>query len=415
MKIKTIKWKNFISNDKMIEINFMRKFKKEDKERFLSDHLFSRERSKIDAKDSILKIISLIGKNTSYKSSLLKSISKILSFITNFKDNVDNFFITGLDFDKVMKWHEKKYHNSLLNRPINFNMTFKEYEKENNKKSKIEKSKKEYVTDFYVKNAFNKNNPLFFSVEFINNENETKLYTINISKRNDIFNWLFMFNNKQIDIYKEKINFKYNFASFESYNVYGRNRLLEDKDIFLERALAYLYKEKFQKNKEKLEKFLKIIDPSITLLSIKENKDGLVIFKNIERNYGGTKESINLSELSTGTKMFLVYLYYILENDFIIIDELEQSLHKSLVTLLIDIARSNNKQIIFSTHDPTIIEKNLRMYELYILDIEENKLKIQKGSDLFRDQKDSFIKKYFNDLVSNILKSDLDLIRMIFY
>ena len=109
--------------------------------------------------------------------------------------------------------------------------------------------------------------------------------------------------------------------------------------------------------------------------------------------------------------MFLIYLYFILKNDFIIIDEFENSLHLKLVELLLETGRIYNKQIIFSTHSPFILNQLLEKFEISIFEIENNFLVINNANKLFREN-ESLVNKYVLDLVSNPQDSDLDFLRI---
>jgi predicted ATPase len=174
-----------------------------------------------------------------------------------------------------------------------------------------------------------------------------------------------------------------------------------------------LYNQKFKKKKEKLLLFLQKLDSSIIDIKIKIKNDSFRILK-ITREYDDIVEDIAIKNLSTGTKIFIIYLHNILKNDFIIFDDIKNSLHLKLIELLFDIAKQNNKQVIFSTHSPFLVNNLLNKFQLYIYEITNNQLTINLANKLFRE-KESISKKYLSDLVSQPNDSDLDFIRMELY
>ena len=410
MIIKEIKFKNMLSNEEEVSLSFFRKFKEEDKDRFFQKTLVKKARS-VSSKEGIIKILSLMGKNASYKTILLKSINKILNFIFSIEKYEIQFFTSTLNYEKFKKIYKK---NVDIHNLINEIRKFKN-------KIKVPKDLKiEYSKDFYIKNAFNKDKPIKIMVNFYDQKNKKEnILNINLMLKENKFILFSTLNDVKVDLFENKKinNFRHIFISFEKYNLHGQHCSLYKKDnIFFKPALEYLYFEKYNQDINKLISFLKILDPSIVGLKYKILKNSKKFDVNsITREYNDISEEISINELSTGTQVFVTYLYYILKYNFIIIDELDQSLHFKLVELLIDIARNNNKQLIFSTHNTVVINKLIRKYELYILDINsKNSLEIQRADKIFRER-DNMIIKSLNDFVSNIADSDLDFLRVSFY
>ncbi len=421
MIIKEIKFKNMISNEEGVAFSFFRKFKENDDERFFDKPISKKDRSN-SSKEGIIKILSLMGKNASYKTSLLISIDKILNFVVNFKKNAMLFFENTINIDKAIEWYENNKGINPFEDNVSINNVVKDFVKHKNKEKKPEQLKFEYSKDFYHENAFNKNIPIEIMINFYNKEkNEENIINVNLMVKKNKLIFFSTLNNNQIDLFKDKIidNFKHIFGSFETYNISGiRGSISRKGNIFLKSALEYLYFEKFNQNKNKLVSILKILDPSIVSLKSKswniKNKKKFII-NSITREYNDINEDISINQLSTGTQIFITYLFYILKYDFIIIDELEQSLHFKLVELLIDIARKNNKQIIFSTHNTVVVHQLIRKYELYILDINsKNLLEVKRGDKHFRER-DNIILKSLNDFISNISDSEMNELKMSFY
>ena len=421
MIIKEIKFKNMISNQEEVSFSFFRKFKEKDGERFFNKPINKKPRSH-STKEAIVKILSLMGKNASYKTSLLISINKILNFVVNFQKEATLFFENNIDVAKAVEWYEENEGVNPFEDNINIDEVIKDFVNHKIKEKKPEQLKAKYCKYFYEQNAFNKDIPIKIKVNFYNQKNnQENVINVSLMIRKNKLIFFSTLNNKQIDLFKNKIinNFKHVFSSLENYNTGGKyDSISRKRNIFLRSAFEYLYFEKFKQDKNKLLLILKILDPSIIGLKCKikniKNKKTFII-KSITRKYHDVIEDIFINELSSGTQIFITYLYYILKYDFIIIDELEQSLHFKLVELLIDIARKNNKQMIFTTHNTVVVHELIRKYELYILDLNsKNLLEVKRADKIFRER-DNMILKSFNDFISNISDSEMDELRMSFY
>jgi hypothetical protein len=101
MVIKNIEYKNMISNESEVKINFVTKLG-DDINLFFEESIQNKKRSKISSKEGILKKIALHGKNASYKTSTLNAVNNILFFIINFKNNIDNFMGKRPDIDAAI-------------------------------------------------------------------------------------------------------------------------------------------------------------------------------------------------------------------------------------------------------------------------------------------------------------------------
>jgi ABC-type oligopeptide transport system ATPase subunit len=221
-----------------------------------------------------------------------------------------------------------------------------------------------------------------------------------------------LLNDEIFDLYNnsnEKIlNFKHNII-LDRTNFYLN---IDDNNIYLEKAIEYLYFKKFNRNINKLIKFISIIDSSIVDIIHKDFYDKKQMERlsvtSLVREYSFQKERIPLNKLSTGTKIFIVYVHLILTNDFIIIDELDASLHLRLTELLIEIAKENNIQFLFSTHNPLLIQECIKKYELYIMELDSKKqLELKKANKLFKSR-DNLINSYLLNSVSSISDNDID-------
>ena len=405
--IKYIKMQNIVSNDKEITIDFSSKYNEKYKDDFFNYSIKNKQRSKY--KEATLKTIGIIGRNAAYKTSTLSAIDKCLSFLLNFKNQLRDYVFKDININKAVEW----YYRKTLKDPfdIGINMILEEYWKHLNKKKHIFDKKDEYAKHFYEQNVFNNKEKLSFEIQF---DKKNLNLRVTMNKEKGKFFYSINLNGQDYDPLKaqELEWFKYKFFSLPSpqHNVVNSHKHI---NISLDLAFNYLYKEKFGRKSKRLLLLLQKIDPSIINIKTKAKGDAIKILK-ITREYSGYDHDISVNQLSTGTKIFIVYLYHILKSDFVIFDEIENALHLKLVELLIDVAKHNNKQIFFSTHSPFLLNTLLKKFQIYIYELTNSELEITLASKLFR-QDENLANKYLLDLVSNPDNSDLDSIRTELY
>ncbi len=407
--IKYIKMKNMISNNKEIVIDFTSKYNKKHKDHFFDYSLKDKPRS--EYKNGTLKTKAIIGKNVSYKSTTLCAISNILDFITNFKNNIKSHAFGNIETHKAFSWYKSKTEKDPFEE--SFEKILKAYWKYINKNKSIYDMKDQYIKNFYGSNCFNKKERIFFEVQFDKSDLNFKV-SINLKNNKVIYN--IKLNDRDFNILKsEKLKwFKHDFLpSFKLYNEYEYKKDVYDKsEWFLYSSFSYLYYQKFKQNQDDLLVLLQVLDDTIVDIKFEKfNKQKEIEILKITRKYNNITKDIEIDQLSIGTKMFLIYLYFILKNDFIIIDEFENSLHLKLVELLLETGRIYNKQIIFSTHSPFLLNQLLEKFEISIFETENNFLVINDANKLFREN-ESLVNKYVLDLVSNPQDSDLDFLRI---
>ena len=147
----------------------------------------------------------------------------------------------------------------------------------------------------------------------------------------------------------------------------------------------------YKKSPEVFTTLAKVVDTKICDVIIEKdsrNEELLFVLKD------GSKITRNM--LSTGTDRFLNLIRYVNDtiekNGILIIDEIEQNLHKDLVKLIINLfsnLNSNNSQIIFTTLSPdifdTLDENNRKVFKqdmIYILDSDSSVIKVDKLIDI---------------------------------
>lgn len=147
----------------------------------------------------------------------------------------------------------------------------------------------------------------------------------------------------------------------------------------------------YKKNPDVFTTLARIVDTKICDVIVEKdarNEELLFVLRD------GSKITRNM--LSTGTDRFLNLIRYVNDiiekNGVLIVDEIEQNLHKDLVGLIINMFSNNNNsnsQIIFTTLSPDIFdvldENNKKVFKqdmIYILDSISNTIKIDKLMDL---------------------------------
>lgn len=123
------------------------------------------------------------------------------------------------------------------------------------------------------------------------------------------------------------------------------------------------------KSKERYNQFISLLKnalPFIKKLSIEQNYDQSYSYK-IGENY--SNKSFYSNFLSDGTVSIIaiiIALYFEEKSSIIIIEEPERNIHPKLLSMVVQMAKdvSNNKQVIFTTHNPEILNnadlKNIR-------------------------------------------------------
>ena len=153
-------------------------------------------------------------------------------------------------------------------------------------------------------------------------------------------------------------------------------------------------------------KVIKLVDKKvdyITLEKTKEDEEDIVI-------YDKNNSKLDYDDLSSGTKklLFLVYnsLYAIKQNAILICDEIENSLHIDLVKLILELftVKNSNAQLIFTTNNENVLDEEiLRNDQIYCIDRdEEDKIKIEKFSEMPGIRYDTVFKKNYRNKSKNI-------------
>lgn len=360
--------------------------------------------AKIEDGIYINKIIGIVGGNASGKTSILTAINVIGNILTT----------PICQFDAEDKF---KYIQELIDKDPSSENRKLMYEFFDDVNSSI---------DISFQNQRRKNENSVFEVEMYIIEDKEELsgyYTYNIElngKKKKIEKEFLGFRKK----YKDDINPIIEITDAKEGQVYYINRYFKNiadidnsKKEELERKYQYTktfvnhyiensanistnvdynskkleYIDWYKKSPEVLRTLVRVVDPKIKDVMIDtDNKyeELLFVLKDGSR--------ITRSMLSTGTERFLNTIRNVIEiiekNGILLVDEIEQNLHKDLVGLIIKLfgeMSKNNSQIIFTTLSPDVFDitnkENKKIFKqdsIYILNSNYDDIKIDKLMDL---------------------------------
>ena len=329
--------------------------------------------SHITASHKLLKTICIIGCNGSGKTSILSAVETVQHFISfpfrKTLKNDDEF----VDYIKTMNEEQLKKYLLQLN-------TLKLGEQNINKRD----TPTSIEIELYIPQRDN-NISGFYNYKIVYDNNyakqgiisETLSYRPELEKKNTIC----LSRNKNIVesqigtaiLYENNsINKKVN--KYIDYYKSFADEILQYTECLLE-GTSMPIDDIFENNKEEFIRLCNIADDKIIDVSIDENdKNRNLQFWNKENNY------LYFSQLSEGTKKIIVLGSIILEaltnNKTLLIDEIEQSLHPTLVEFLLNLITSKSKnnftQLIFTTHSP-LLAFTLENDELFFINNHENK------------------------------------------
>lgn len=202
---------------------------------------------------------------------------------------------------------------------------------------------------------------------------------------------------------------------YENNSNYKKNKYIEYLKSFFEEIIEHItylsgkgqinFYEIINNYKDEFIELTKIADDKLLNVTIDENEDIPQI-----RFWNSKNTFINFSQLSSGTKKVLIYGSIIIDsirnNDLLIIDEIELSLHHALAKFLIDLSiskkNSSFSQLIFTTHSP-FIAFGMANDQLYYIDNKKDNYYITnitnaiKNKIITRDQ--SIEKAWLDDLL----------------
>lgn len=317
----------------------------------------------------VLKTSLMYGPNASGKSNIVRALYELRNLVIK-KPSLD---------DDIFIYDPFKFNSETINSPVQFNMDFL-----------IDEIKYNYSIEF-LKNIVAKE-----TLSYYPNNRETNIFTRNeFDKSKEVQKGIlgYDFGKKEISVFKNQLLLS-KFGDDEPHELISKV-FLYFKRMFVYNATNKIHYEvlndkisedllKDDNLKFKLEKLINYADTKITGLNI--NKSTLTsknkldyLWKRSDFNISGTHDfyegdklvsSTNLSllEESIGTQSLFVLGTKIIEaletGSVLVIDELDTSLHsfitKMIVMLFQDSAiNKNNAQLIFTTHDISLLDKEL--------------------------------------------------------
>ena len=386
---------NFFGISAPIELDFISKSRNKDSNMSVI---------KIEDGVYINKIVGIIGGNASGKTSILRAINTIGNILTrpicqfdaedkfnNIQNLLDNdpstenrkllydFFneyqsSTDITFQNVRRKNEIttfKIEMYILDKEEELNGYYTYLVQLDGIKKKI---KKEFLG--FRKKYKDINEPI---IE-INDAKEGQVYYINRYFKNIV----------DIDINKKK----YLERKYKYINTFVTHYIKNSANISTESDCNYKnlkYIDWYKKTPETLRTLVRVVDPKIKDLMVDtDNKyeELLFVLKDDSK--------ITRNMLSTGTERFLNTMRYVNEiiekNGILIVDEIEQNLHKDLVGLIIRLfgeMSKNNSQIIFTTLSPDIFDitnndnkKIFKQDSIFVLNCDSDDIRINKLMDM---------------------------------
>ena len=359
---------------KSITIENFKKFKETVKLDF-SNHKGKKVGDDFIINNSISSVVGILGKNASGKSTIIEAILFYASLIDN------SYFdktIAKAYHSKITKlYDEKHYDKSLRKKILEISKDFEETIKNSrSKKIPIIESMKNEVDYFFAKKydecANDNDKPISLTIEYYDESKkeithkikffEKRILEIILIGKKEIYN-----EENPIYLFESQFNFKMNEKNIKNIVIkrISNNHNCESDEISLE--IKYF----IEKDQHLFQSFLKTIDDSI--------KDFVFDGKGKPTSYI-TKDNdkrLELNSLSKGTLFFISLYRYIYKALFerktlIIIDEIENSLHFSLIKFIITVFKKRynkmNSQLLFTTHNPHIFDRDFKSNSIYFID-----------------------------------------------
>ena len=386
---------NFLGISAPIELDFISKSRNKDKNSSVV---------KIENGIYINKIIGIIGGNASGKTSILAAINAIGNILTGpiYQFDVEDKFrnIQRLIDKDPSDENMKLLHDFFTSYNSSTKIDFQNLRRKNEDTVlKVEMyilNNDEELSGYYTYNLVLNGLEKRIKKEFLGfrkryKDNVQTILEINDAKEGQVYYINRYFKNiTDIDNNKKKtLEIKYNYIkTFIRHYIDHSANISTDSDCN-NKELKYI--DWYKKSPETLRSLARIVDPKIKDIMV--DTDGkyeelLFLLKD------GSKITRNM--LSTGTERFLNLIRYVNEiidnNGVLIVDEIEQNLHKDLVGLIVRLFGEmckNNSQIIFTTLSPEIFDitnkdnkKIFKQDSIYILNSINNDVKIDKLMDL---------------------------------
>ena len=380
-----LKIDNICGIDKEININFLAEPRKRTKKETVVE---------IEKGKNLNKITGILGCNASGKSSIIKAITAI-----------DYFLTYNSRYEKSQSGEkERVYYKRIENILPKANVNRKDDYSIIELCAYIEKCEKPGIYTYRLEYTLNplKEIKVKEILKFKNNFNSEETEILNISKKKLESEIGIKYNYKESFIEEIKDNedfvnskFMEKLIYYQCFYEYILNELIytEEKidDIKMQH---YMIQKWIEQEKDTIEKVVKLIDRTV-------DKFELEIIEGTQQKrinyYNKNKQKMTFSDMSSGTRKFLTYIYLILVtlnlDGIILIDEIENSLHNDLVKFILKLItlKGSHSQIIFTTNNQyTMDEDIMRIDQMYYL--EKNNLgetELKRFSESLRSERKS--------------------------
>ncbi|MDQ7983216.1 MAG: AAA family ATPase [Spiroplasma sp.] len=336
-------------------------------------------------------LAGLIGANATGKSSFLEAILIYKTIVLNHYFDINKpEFRFFFELEKKPKQFNFEYliDDNVLKHEVNLNENF---QITCEKLSILNKAKKDNS----------------WSLIFQNNYKYSLLWRLNeISQyeKDESFN----LNSVQISLIKKLFEFIKHIVFFNNnLGIFENNMLLP----LLVQDLKYFF---LNKNSETQNRFdlikdlISAVDPNIIDFEYDQLRDEIIVL--VQENDKVVK--VLLDNISVGTKRFIFIMLPIIlrknETNFYLIDEIENSLHPTLIDTILRLfyfndTNLNNSQLFFTTHNPYIfdqIELHNSCINISLYNSDENFAKLSNFNDYKRNDK-LFSKNYILEIINS--------------
>ena len=339
----------------------------------------------LNEKNNILKSVAIYGANASGKSNIFKAITTAIILIrtSNSRQVNDKLLnIVPFKFDEKSKNKPSKFEfifeinntRYVYGFSADINQIYDEYlyqylsakpttifERTNVNEYEFKKD----VSELEKLSKINTPNKLFLATATAWNYDRTKEPFMWFANNIDTFNSNVDFQNQAFDMFDNDIN-----GDLKRFTL----NLLKEAEINIDNY-------EIQKEEISAEKLaLMFPDPMIKNIISNNNANFKGVGRNVftSHNVNNTKYILNMAEESLGTQK-IFYLSPLLmdtlsKGKIIIIDEIEKSLHTSLVRYIIKLfhnpeVNKNNAQLVFNTHDTNLLKLDIfRRDQIYFVE-----------------------------------------------
>lgn len=324
----------------------------------LSDHKeFLIEKNGVN----ILPVVAFFGANASGKSNVLECMNAM-------QNNINPYSLQDPNLETI----PFLYNNKKRTEPTEFEIFFTSYDREYRYGYKF--TTEQVLEEWLYKRKLSSNQTKWKLIF----ERENQKIEYNSAKK---YNYLSEYNHL-IDSKMLVVSFFYN-KKLKNIDDFKRvNDFLRQYIVFNSadnNSFKYLLPVYYNNDTLKTEtlKLLREFDPSIEDLEVisKENKDGKKVFE-AYTVHNGKKYPLDIE--SSGTQKFIyIYIFIfiaLLSGSIVIIDELDCQLHPLIVRKIVQMfhdktINKNNAQLIFSSHNLIVLDKNqLRRDEIWFVE-----------------------------------------------